>query len=103
MSTSSRGEKYREWIVVYAENLLAISEDPKSIMDYFSMYNLKDTMSPPDLYIGANVGKWQFSDGSNRWWMNGRDYISNEISLSKKLMEQKGKVFMYGTRAKRPI
>ena len=29
MSTNSRGEKYREWIVVYLHNLLAINEDPK--------------------------------------------------------------------------
>ena len=48
MSTNLRGEKYREWIVVYVENLLAISKEPKYIMDYFSTYDLKYTVSPPD-------------------------------------------------------
>ena len=60
---------------------------PKAIMDSFSMYDLKDSVSPPDLYLGDNVGKWQFWDGSNCWWTNGRDYIENAISLAKKLME----------------
>ena len=67
MSTNLRGEKYLERIVVYVENLLAISEEPKAITDYFSMYNLKDTASPPDRYLAANVVKWQFSDDSNCW------------------------------------
>ena len=67
MSTNLRGEKYLERIVVYVENLLAISEEPKAIMDSFSMYNLKDTASPPYRYLGANFVKWQFSDDSNCW------------------------------------
>ena len=37
LSTNSRGEKYREWIVVYVDDLLAIYENPKAIMDLFSM------------------------------------------------------------------
>ena len=67
------------------------------------MYDLKDTVSHPDRYLGANVGKWQFLDGSKFWWMNGRDYTANVINLSKKIMEKKGKVFVYGKRAKRQI
>ena len=67
MSTNSRGEKYRAWIVVYIDNLLAIIEDPKYIMDSFSIYDLKDIVSPLDRYLGANVGKWLFSDGSKFW------------------------------------
>ena len=55
MSNNSRGEKYQEWIVVYVDDLLEISGEPKYIMDYFSMYDLKDTVSPPDQYLGANV------------------------------------------------
>ena len=48
MSTNSRGEKYLEWIVVYVDDLPAISEDPKAIMYSFSMYELNDTASPPN-------------------------------------------------------
>ena len=67
------------------------------------MYDLKDAVSPPDRYLGANVGKWNFSDGSNCWWTNVRDYTANMINLSKKLMEHKGKMFVYGKQAKRPM
>ena len=46
MSTNLREEKYWGCIVIYIEDLLVISEDLKTIMDYFSMYNLKDTVIP---------------------------------------------------------
>ena len=39
MSTDSRGYKYWEWIVVCVYDLLTMSEDPKAIMDSFSMCN----------------------------------------------------------------
>ena len=55
MSTNSIREEYREWIVGYVKDLLEISEYPKSIMNYFSTYDLKDTVSPPDRYLGANA------------------------------------------------
>ena len=89
--------------MAYVDNLLAISEDPKAIMYSLSMYDLKDTVIPPDQYLGANIGKWKFSEGSNYWWMNCRDYIANKINLTQKLMSQKGKVFLYGKRVKRPV
>ena len=46
MSTNLSEEKYQ--IVLYVDNLLATSEDPKSIMNYFITYNLKDTVSTLD-------------------------------------------------------
>ena len=57
LSTNSRGDKYREWIVAYVDDLLAISENPKAIMDLFSIYDLKDTVRTPTRYLRANVGK----------------------------------------------
>ena len=65
MSTNLRGENYQEQIVVYVNNLHGISEDPKAVIDSFSIYDLKDIVNPLDRYLGANVGKWQFTDGSN--------------------------------------
>ena len=88
--------------MVYVDNLLATSEDPKDIMDSFSIYDLKYTVIPPDRYLGANFGNLTFLDGSTCWWINGRDYISNSINLSKKIMEQKGKVFVYVKRENIP-
>ena len=86
MSTNLKGENYQEQIVVYVNNLHGISEDPKAVIDSFSIYDLKDTVISPDKYLGDNVGKWKCSDGSNCWWVNGRYYISNTISLDKNLM-----------------
>ena len=72
--------------MIYVNNLFAINYDQKTIMYSYSIYNLKDTVSPPDCYLGANVGKWQLSDGKHFLWINGRYYIENVISLAKKLL-----------------
>ena len=72
-------------------------------MDSFSIYDLKYTVITTDRYLGANFGKLTFLDESTCWWINGRDYISNSINLSKKIMEQKGKVFVYVKREKIPM
>ena len=67
------------------------------------MYDLKDTVKPPNRYLGANLGNWQFQDGSTCWWMNGRDYVANAIKLTKSLMVRKGKESVLGEKSKRPM
>ena len=89
--------------MVHVEDLLAISADPKAMMNSFSMYDLKHILISPDRYLRDNVGKWKFSNGSNCWWMNGRDYTANTINLANNIMDQKGKVFVYGRHSKRPM
>ena len=37
MSTNSIGEKYWEWRVLYVDDSIVISKEPKAIMYYFSM------------------------------------------------------------------
>jgi hypothetical protein len=59
------GEEYYEYILVYVDNLLTISEHPKSILDDINSYfHLKpESVGTPDLYLGRqaqqdNDGEW---------------------------------------------
>ena len=57
---------YREWILCYVDDLLAISRDPAEIMkETTTNYDLKESVGPPKRYLGGNVRKWQLPDGSH--------------------------------------
>jgi len=105
MRRNSRdGEDYWEWIVVYVDDLMAISHDPDAIMKGIAAsYDLKDTVKPPERYLGANIGKWQLSDGREVWCMSGQDYVKNAVKLAKDLLEQKGMTMTHGKKSARPM
>ena len=52
--------KYYEYILVYVDDILAVSGNPKVIMDYLeSKYMLKkDSIKEPDSYLGTKIFKW---------------------------------------------
>ena len=54
------GFKYYEYVLVYIDDILAVSGNPKAIMDYLeSKYMLKkDSIKEPDSYLGTKVFKW---------------------------------------------
>ena len=45
-------------LLFYVDDLFAINENTKAIMDSFSMHDPKDTVRLPTRYLGANVGEW---------------------------------------------
>ena len=52
------GDKYYEYVLIYVDDILAISHDPKKIMEYLSEnYTLKkDSVCEPTQYLGADIG-----------------------------------------------
>ena len=104
ISVDRNGNRYWEWVVVYVDDLMVISHDPKVIMNGIAeSYDLRDTVKPPDRYLGANVGRWQLSDGREVWCMDGKDYVKNAVKLAKDLLESKGLQFTYGKKCQRPM
>jgi hypothetical protein len=61
VATKADRFKYYEYVLVYVDDILAVSRDPKVIIDYLeSKYMLKkDLIKEPDLYLGTKVFKWQ--------------------------------------------
>ena len=77
------GSHYWEYVLVYVDDALAISHDPKSIMDYLSSrYTLKKgSVKEPTEYLGAEIRKHYLvnPDGSQstkpRWAMSSGLYV----------------------------
>jgi hypothetical protein len=53
------GDKYYEYVLMYVDDVLALSETPQLIMDYLSKcYMLKEgSVKEPDQYLGAQIKK----------------------------------------------
>jgi hypothetical protein len=80
-ATKSNGFEYYEYILVYVDDQLTISENAKAITqqlitDY--KYRLKD-VGPPTKYLGAKAGKQVLSDGTLAWFMSAEEYLKKAI------------------------
>ncbi len=63
------GEAYYEYLLVYVDDLLAISEQPQAILnDVNTYFHLKpESVGTPDLYLGAKLSKTKLPNGVTAW------------------------------------
>jgi hypothetical protein len=72
-----------ELLLVYVDDILIFAKNPKSAMDALGqLYELKPhSVKEPDLYLGANVEKFQLPNGRTEWCMSSRSYVKNAIKV----------------------
>ena len=60
-ATKPNGFKYYEYLLVYVDDVLAISHDPKPLIEEIGKtYELKKgSVGPPARYLGATISKFQ--------------------------------------------
>jgi hypothetical protein len=87
------GTRYYEMVLVYTDDILCVSTDPKAIMcklDQDFMLK-KDSVGPPKQYLGASIGRYHFNDGSAECWYMGSDqYIAEAIRNVSNWLEGQG-------------
>jgi hypothetical protein len=75
------GFKYYEYILVYVDDQLTISHNPKAITDLLQTepfnYKLKD-VGPPERYLGAMIGDYDL-DGIKTRYMSAELYLERAI------------------------
>jgi hypothetical protein len=85
-ATKPDGFKYWEYVLVYSDDILVVSHDPKRTMDFLeSKYTLKNgTVAEPTTYLGAEVKKWRIEGSDDptkiRWAMSSETYIKSAIA-----------------------
>jgi hypothetical protein len=75
------GFEYYEYILTYVDDCLVVSHEPKRIISTLEdeyKYRLKD-VGEPKRYLGAEVGRYNFSDGTRAWFMSARLYLQQAI------------------------
>jgi hypothetical protein len=99
------GYKYYEMLLVYVDDALAISHEPKVLIDTIGEYYKVNHGSDkePDIYLGANVKKVQMPDGREVWATSPCDYIKNAIKTVKGLLAEDREGYVLKNKVKNPF
>ena len=85
----SAGTHY-DMILVYVDDILIFSKDPRTIMNRLGeLYELKPaSVKEPDVYLGANIERIQLKDGRTVWGMSSKTYVKNSIKVVEALLRE---------------
>jgi hypothetical protein len=88
------GFKYYEYILMYVDDVLVISHDPKPIMETIKQaYRLKEEPTAPETYLGATIKTWRIQGESNPVWsMNCVQYLKEALRNVESELMKAGKV-----------
>ena len=89
-ATDANGFKHYSYILVYVDDLLIIDKQP---MRYMKMIQQDFTVKPdsierPTAYLGAEIGKVTYPDGSYAWTMGAQGYVKKVVNNVKKRLEE---------------
>jgi hypothetical protein len=86
------GTEYYEYLLVYVDDLLVLSEMPKAILDDINTYfQLKPgSVGTPDLYLGAKLSKITMPNGVTAWCNSSHRYVQEAIRNTEKFIQKHG-------------
>jgi len=93
------GEPYYKYMLIYVDDVLYIAENPEEDMAKLGRaYRLKDSVGPPDRYLGGNIEKVQTEDVSVAWSLSCYDYLNNAVKqVQDELSERNLSLKQFGT------
>ena len=89
----SNGEKYYEYLFVYVDDVIAISENPEAILKKLNeFYTLKpESIKEPKTFLGATISKVHL-DGTTHgdtWAIGSSDYLAEALRVVKQRISHK--------------
>lgn len=87
------GTKYYEYILVYTDDILVLSTNPKEIMAKLDQHYLikPESIGPPTRYLGAKIGRFTIEGDDNvKWTMSSEEYLKNQIKELEKWLHKHG-------------
>ena len=86
------GEQYYEYVLMYVDDILAISCDPKAILeDVQRTFKLKnDKIEPPEFYLGAKLQEKPINN-MKCWTITSQDYVKAAIKNVEEAIKTKGR------------
>jgi hypothetical protein len=86
------GTDYYEYLLVYVDDLLVLSELPQVILDDVNTYfQLKPgSVGAPDLYLGAKLSKITMPNGVTAWCNSSHRYVQEAIRNTEKFIQHHG-------------
>ena len=86
------GTEYYELLMVYVDDILMVSHDPKATIDKIGeVYEIKEgSAGAPSTYLGAQVYRHSLPDGRSAWAMSSEKYAKNAVRTVKELLREDG-------------
>ena len=90
-ATKPDGFEYYEMVLCYVDDILSISDDPKStLLALTRTFKLKDdNIEPPNIYLGAQLGIMQVDD-VECWTMSAEKYVVAAVKNAEETLAKKG-------------
>ena len=74
---TSKGEEYYEYVFLYGDDILVVSEHPRECLleidKYFSMK--PESIGPPTIYLGGKLTKVTLNNGVEAWSFSSSQYV----------------------------
>ena len=89
----SNGEKYWEYVFIYTDDVLAMSEDPGSILQEMNKFFLlkADSIGPPKRYLGATISEYTIAgDNKPKWAIGSEEYVKEAVRVVKTWLDGRG-------------
>eukprot|EP00804_Cyclotella_cryptica_P008557 CCRYP_007551-RA/>CCRYP_007551-RA protein AED:0.38 eAED:0.38 QI:0/0/0/1/1/1/2/0/852 len=98
------GTYYYELMLVYIDDVLLLSNDPKPIFEkIFGTFSLKnDAWGPPTQCLGTKIEKFYFPDGTFAWSMSSDQYVASAVEIVRNLLAEDRREFKVGKKLKGP-
>ena len=89
------GFKYYSYILIYTDDILVLDKNPQKYMDMLKdRYTVKpSSIGEPTTYLGAGIGKVNYSDGSYAWLMSSENYVKEAVKTVKDRVKKDGYEF----------
>ena len=84
------GRDYYAYVLVYVNDILIIDKIPQRFMDLLKdTYTVKpSSIGQPKVYLGVDINKVYYLDGSYAWSMGSQSYVKEAICNIKKQLSQ---------------
>jgi hypothetical protein len=86
------GFEYYEMVLVYVDDTLCVSHEPKVTMEEIAkIYRIKEgSLGPPERYLGADISKYQLPNGKEAWAMSARSYVKAAVKNIESILDKEG-------------
>lgn len=86
------GFQYYAYILVYVDDILIIDKNPGEFMEMIKDdFTLKpESIMEPTTYLGADLCKVHYEDGSHAWLMGSASYVEKVVKNVKKILNKHG-------------
>ena len=93
-ATRTYGQDYYEYILLYIDDCLCISENPKPALLQVEEYSpIKPaSLGPPKNYLGGKVSKIQLPNGVRFWAFSSLQYVYEAVKSVEEHLEKEGKI-----------